>query len=97
MLKEQKFKIFNSLSGKEEFIETINPDILSIYVCGPTVYDRPHLGNARSVVIYDLFYRLFKRLYKKVIYVRNITDVDDKINATAKERKITLALYVHKS
>ncbi len=90
MLKEQKVKIFNSLSGKEEFIETINPDILSIYVCGPTVYDRPHLGNARSVVIYDLFYRLFKRLYKKVIYVRNITDVDDKINATAKERKITI-------
>jgi cysteinyl-tRNA synthetase len=90
MPKEQKVKIFNSLSGKEEFIETINPDILSIYVCGPTVYDRPHLGNARSVVIYDLFYRLFKKLYKKVIYVRNITDVDDKINDAAKERNITI-------
>ncbi len=90
MPREQKIKIFNSLSGKEEFIETINPDILSIYVCGPTVYDRPHLGNARSVVIYDLFYRLFKRLYKQVIYVRNITDVDDKINAAAKERNLSI-------
>ena len=90
MPKEQKVKIFNSLNSKEEFIKTINPDILSIYVCGPTVYDRPHLGNARSVVIYDLFYRLFKKLYKKVIYVRNITDVDDKINAAAKEKNITI-------
>jgi cysteinyl-tRNA synthetase len=89
-LKQIKVKAFNSLNGKEELIKTINPKKLSMYVCGPTVYDRPHIGNARSVVIYDLFYRLFKKLYPEVIYVRNITDVDDKINQAAKERKISI-------
>jgi len=61
-----------------------------MYVCGPTVYDRPHLGNARSVVIYDVLYRLLKSQYPKVTYVRNITDVDDKINKAAKENGETI-------
>lgn len=90
MSNQQQIRVFNSLTGKKEVIETIAKDSLSMYVCGPTVYDRPHLGNARSVVIYDLFYRLFKRIFPKVIYVRNITDVDDKINEAAKSRKITI-------
>ncbi len=77
-------RLFNTLSGKEEILSTIEPNHLKIYVCGPTVYDRPHLGNARSIVIYDLLFRFAKKLFPKVTYVRNITDVDDKINAAAK-------------
>jgi cysteinyl-tRNA synthetase len=56
-----------------------------MYVCGPTVYDYAHIGNARPVVVFDVLYRLLKRLFPKVTYVRNITDVDDKINARASE------------
>jgi cysteinyl-tRNA synthetase len=63
-----------------------------MYVCGPTVYDFPHIGNARSVVIYDVLYRILINQYgqDKVCYVRNITDVDDKINQAAKQKKITI-------
>lgn len=83
-------KFFNTLSGKEEVLETFEPDHVKIYVCGPTVYDRPHLGNVRSIVVYDLLFRFLKAIYPKVTYVRNITDVDDKINAAAKEQKISI-------
>jgi cysteinyl-tRNA synthetase len=63
-----------------------------MYVCGPTVYDYPHIGNARSVVVYDLLFRLLQRVYgvESINYVRNITDVDDKINIAAKARQITI-------
>ena len=83
-------EFYNSLSAKKEVIEPIESGHVKMYVCGPTVYDRPHLGNARSVVIYDLIYRLFKVLFDKVTYVRNITDVDDKINEAAKKKGITI-------
>ena len=83
-------KLFNTLSHKEETLTTINPNHLKMYVCGPTVYDRPHLGNARSVVVYDLFFRFFKLAFPQVTYVRNITDVDDKINAAAKEQGVSI-------
>lgn len=83
-------KIFNTLSKSEEDLVTITPDLLTLYVCGPTVYDRPHLGNARSAIIYDMFYRLFLQTFKQVKYVRNITDVDDKINKAAQERGIDI-------
>lgn len=83
-------KIFNTLSKSVEELRTITPDLLTLYVCGPTVYDRPHLGNARSAIIYDMFYRLFLQNFKEVKYVRNITDVDDKINKAAKERGIDI-------
>ena len=63
---------------------------MRMYVCGPTVYSRPHIGNARSAVIYDAWFRVFSQAYEKVTYVRNITDVDDKINAAASERGITI-------
>lgn len=84
-------KIFNTLSRKEEVLVTLEPEHLRMYVCGPTVYDRPHLGNARSAVVYDMLYRFFRRVYPRVTYVRNITDVDDKINLAAKERKISIS------
>jgi cysteinyl-tRNA synthetase len=83
-------KIFNSLSRQEEILRTLEPNHLKIYVCGPTVYDRPHLGNARSVVIYDLFFRFFSEVFPRVTYVRNITDLDDKINAAAKEQGVSI-------
>ena len=64
-----------------------------MYVCGPTVYDYAHIGNARPVVVFDLLFRLLRRLYGEshVVYVRNVTDVDDKINARAAEEKVSIA------
>lgn len=83
-------KIFNTASAKEEVIQTIEENHLKLYVCGPTVYDRPHLGNARSAVIYDMFVRFFREIYQNVTFVRNITDVDDKINKAAQEQNISI-------
>lgn len=82
-------KIFNTLSNSEEAFSPIDSQHIKIYVCGPTVYDRPHLGNARSVVFYDFLNRILRAIYPKVTYVRNITDVDDKIIARAKEENIS--------
>ena len=82
--------LFNTLTHKEEPITTLEPGHLKMYVCGPTVYDRPHIGNARSAVIYDLLFRFARVVFPKVTYVRNITDVDDKINKAAKEQKISI-------
>lgn len=77
--------IYNTLTRKKEEFKPINPDCVGMYVCGPTVYDFAHIGNARPVIVFDVLYRLLKTLYKDVTYVRNITDVDDKINAKSKE------------
>ncbi len=77
--------LFNTLSRTKETFTPLDPAHVGMYVCGPTVYDRAHLGNARPVVVFDVLYRLLKTQYPKVTYVRNITDVDDKINARAKE------------
>jgi cysteinyl-tRNA synthetase len=85
-------KIYNTLSReKEEFIP-LNKDSVGMYVCGPTVYDEPHIGNARPLIIFDLVYRiLIKKFGKnKVNYVRNITDIDDKIIQRANELKIDI-------
>lgn len=80
-------KIFltNTLTRQKEELKPIDPDNVRMYVCGPTVYDFAHLGNARPVVVFDTLYRLLKRHYPRVTYVRNITDVDDKIMAKARE------------
>jgi cysteinyl-tRNA synthetase len=82
-------KIFNTLSNKEETFIPNSSEEVKIYACGPTVYDRPHLGNARSIVFYDILFRILSVLYPKVIYVRNITDVDDKILNRAKEEGVS--------
>jgi len=78
--------LYNTLTRKKEEFKPADVENVKMYVCGPTVYDRPHLGNARSVVVYDVLYRLLRHVYGEnhVTYVRNITDVDDKINAAAK-------------
>ncbi|NQU61454.1 MAG: cysteine--tRNA ligase [Rhodospirillales bacterium] len=78
-------KIHDTLSRKKVAFEPRDEANVRMYVCGPTVYDFAHIGNARPVVVFDVLYRLLKSLYPKVTYVRNITDVDDKINAAAKE------------
>lgn len=87
---KKNIKIFDTLSNNIQSLKTLENSVLKMYVCGPTIYDRPHLGNARSIVVYDLFYRLFLQVFTQVVYVRNITDVDDKINDRAKECNITI-------
>ena len=83
-------KIYNTLSKKIEDFIPIDKSHIKIYVCGPTVYDKIHIGNARPLVVFDTFVRLLKYKYPKVTYVRNITDVDDKINDRLISEKITL-------
>ena len=82
-------KLHNTKSRTKQVFTPINATNVRIYVCGPTVYDRAHLGNARPVVVFDVLYRLLRHVYgpDHVTYVRNFTDVDDKINATARGRK----------
>ncbi|WP_372615145.1 cysteine--tRNA ligase [Aquicoccus sp.] len=82
-----EIKLYNTRSRKKERFEPIDPDNVRMYVCGPTVYDRAHLGNARPVVVFDVLFRLLRHVYgpDHVTYVRNFTDVDDKINARAAE------------
>ncbi len=77
--------LYNSLSKQKETFAPIDSGLIKMYVCGPTVYDEPHIGNARPVIIFDLLFRLLRHKYgnDKVKYVRNITDVDDKINNIA--------------
>lgn len=84
--------LHNTLTRKKEPFTPEDPEHVGMYVCGPTVYDRAHLGNARSVVVYDVLFRILREIYgeDQVVYVRNITDVDDKINARAKERGISI-------
>ncbi len=77
--------LHNSLTRAKEEFAPIDPGHVRLYVCGPTVYDLAHLGNARPVVVFDTLARLLRRLHPRVTYVRNITDVDDKINARAAE------------
>lgn len=83
-------KLFNSLSGNIEDFKPIDEKNIRLYSCGLTVYDRAHIGHARATIMVDILVRLLKELYSNVIYVRNITDVDDKINKRATERKITI-------
>ncbi len=84
-------QLYNSLSRQKESFTPLDEKNVTMYVCGPTVYASPHLGNARSTVIYDLLYRVLKELYPQVTYVRNITDVDDKINQAALAKEISIA------
>ena len=82
-------KIYNSKSKSKEIFNPINDNDIRMYVCGPTVYDRAHIGNARPVVVFDVLYRLLRLIYdeKSITYVRNITDVDDKIIESSKKNK----------
>lgn len=87
-----ELSLYNSLTRKKEKFTPLHSGKVGLYACGPTVYDRAHIGNARAVVVYDLLFRLLRHIYgeSNVTYVRNITDVDDKINAAAIANKETI-------
>ncbi|WP_146345546.1 cysteine--tRNA ligase [Falsiphaeobacter marinintestinus] len=84
-----EIKLYNTKTRAKEAFVPIDPENVRMYVCGPTVYDRAHLGNARPVIVFDTLFRLLRHVFgeEHVTYVRNFTDVDDKINATALARK----------
>ena len=80
----------NNLSNKKEKFVPIDEKKVGMYVCGPTVYDDPHIGNARPIVIFDILFKILKSKFPSVTYVRNITDVDDKIIKSSNEKKISI-------
>ena len=80
----------NNLTNKKEKFIPQNEDNVRMYVCGPTVYDDPHIGNARPLVVFDILFKIFKKKYSNVTYVRNITDIDDKIIKSSKDNNISI-------
>jgi cysteinyl-tRNA synthetase len=87
-----ELKLYDTLTREKRTFTPIDPANVRVYVCGPTVYDYAHIGNARPVIVFDVLFRLLRHIYGEahVTYVRNITDVDDKINARAAERGISI-------
>ena len=87
-----ELKLYDTLTREKRVFAPIDLARVRMYVCGPTVYDFAHIGNARPVIVFDVLFRLLRRIYgpEHVTYVRNITDVDDKINARAAERGISI-------
>ena len=83
--------LYNTLEKKTSVFNPIDKDDVRMYVCGPTVYDFIHIGNARPLVVFDVLVRLLRTMYPKVTYVRNITDIDDKINKRATEKEIQIS------
>ncbi|MCJ2031035.1 cysteine--tRNA ligase [Methylobacterium sp. J-043] len=85
-------RLYNTLTREKAAFVPIDPANVRMYACGPTVYDAAHIGNARPIIVFDLLFRLLRHLYGPghVTYARNVTDVDDKINARALERGITI-------
>src|SRR6266853_4129854 len=80
-----ELKLYDTLTREKRIFTSIDPARVRMYVCGPTVYDFAHIGNGRPIIVFDVLFRLLRHLYGEthVTYVRNITDVDDKINARA--------------
>ena len=87
-----ELRLYDTLTREKRTFTPIDPARVRMYVCGPTVYDFAHIGNARPVIVFDVLFRLLRHVYgeKHVAYVRNVTDVDDKINARAAERGISI-------
>ena len=85
-------RLYNTLTRTKEEFTPLDPKNVRMYVCGPTVYDFAHIGNARPVIVFDVLFRLLRQIYgaDHVTYVRNITDVDDKINARAREEGVSI-------
>lgn len=83
--------LYNTRTRKKETFKPIDPDSIKMYVCGPTVYNFVHIGNARPFVAFDTLYRVLQKLYPQVIYARNITDIDDKIMKAAVEQGVAIA------
>ena len=87
-----ELRLYDTLTREKRVFAPLDPARVRMYVCGPTVYDFAHIGNARPVIVFDVLYRLLRHIYglEHVTYVRNVTDVDDKINARAAERGISI-------
>jgi len=83
-------QIYNTLTRRKEKFEPLDPQRVTLYACGPTVYNYAHIGNARPAVIFDLLRQVLSRRFKQVVYARNITDVDDKINQAAAEQGVDI-------
>ncbi|MBL4601581.1 MAG: cysteine--tRNA ligase [Emcibacteraceae bacterium] len=91
-----KLKIYNTLTNKKEDFKPIDPTHITMYVCGPTVYDYAHIGNARPVVVFDTLARLLRHDYGKLTYARNITDIDDKIIEASKKTGDDISVITEK-
>jgi cysteinyl-tRNA synthetase len=89
-------RIYNTLTRRKETFTPLTPERVTMYACGPTVYNYAHIGNARPAVIFDLLHRVLARRYPSVIYARNITDVDDKINQSAAETGVSIDVISRK-
>jgi cysteinyl-tRNA synthetase len=89
-----ELRLYDTLTREKRPFQPLDPARVRMYVCGPTVYDFAHIGNARPVIVFDVLFRLLRHLYgaEHVTYARNITDVDDKINARAAEEYPALPL-----
>ena len=85
-------RLYNTLSRSKEVFEPLDPERVTLYACGPTVYNYAHIGNARPAVIFELLARVLARRFKEVVYARNITDVDDKINASAAAENVPIEM-----
>ncbi len=87
-----ELKLYDTLTREKRVFTPLDPSRVRMYVCGPTVYDFAHIGNARPVIVFDVLFRLLRHIYgdNRVTYVRNVTDVDDKINARAVERGVSI-------
>ena len=92
----QDIKIYNSFSGNKEAFVPIKKDHVKIYVCGPTVYNYAHIGNARPAVVFDTFVRFLRSQFSKITHVSNITDIDDKIIAAALEKDLPISQITEK-
>ena len=91
-IQDRGLRLYNTLTRAKDDFRPIDPANVRMYACGPTVYDDAHIGNARPIIVFDTLFRVLRQLYgaAAVTYVRNITDVDDKINARAAERGVTI-------
>src|SRR5688572_5643355 len=87
-----ELKLYDTLTREKRIFVPLDPSRVRLYVCGPTVYDYAHIGNARPVIVFDVLFRLLRHIYGEnhVTYVRNVTDVDDKINARAAEEMVSI-------
>ena len=85
-------QLYNTISRTKEKFVPLDTHNVRLYVCGPTVYDYPHVGNARPLIVFDVLFRVLREIYGQdsVQYVRNITDIDDKIIETAKKNNISI-------
>ncbi|MCX7064811.1 MAG: cysteine--tRNA ligase, partial [Proteobacteria bacterium] len=89
-------RLYNTLTGRKELFEPLDPNCVTMYVCGPTVYNLVHIGNGRPAVVFDVLYRLLSAVYPKVRYAANVTDIDDKINKAALEAGESIADFAER-